>query len=182
MVEPLQLVQSLPRLRRYARLLTGDVTRADDLVQDTVERALSKQLQWRDGSDLRAWLFSIMHNVYISELRRPGMRLEMAFEEGHADAIAATQWGPAARTELSMDLQRALLLLPEEQRAVLLLVSVEELRYEEAAQALDIPIGTVMSRLARARTRLREIWEPAGRAASDVAAPASQRTHLKVMK
>jgi RNA polymerase sigma-70 factor (ECF subfamily) len=180
MVEPLQLVQSLPRLRRYARLLTGDVTRADDLVQDTVERALSRQSQWRAGSDLRAWLFSIMHNVYISELRRPGTRLESAFEDGQSEAVAASQWGPEARAELSIDLQRVLLLLPDEQRAVLLLVSVEELRYEDAAQVLCIPVGTVMSRLARARSRLRELWEP-------VAAPApgvepGQRVHLKVMK
>ena len=145
-------VQHIPRLRRYARALTGDRGRADDLVQDTLERALVKFHLWRPGSDLRAWMFTIMHNVYINQVRAGSTVVISALDdEAVQPAIRATQ---SDRLEV-MDLQIALLTLPEEQREVLLLVGLEQMTYEEAAGVLNVPIGTVMSRLARARERLR---------------------------
>ena len=147
-------VQYIPRLRRYARALTGDRARADDLVQDTLERALVKFHLWQPGSDLRAWLFTIMHNVYINQLRALPAGMTAGWDDEAAQlAVRATQidW-----LEIH-DLQTALLRLPEEQREVLLLVGLEQMTYEEAAGVLGIPIGTVMSRLSRARERLRAL-------------------------
>lgn len=144
------LIDHLPRLRRYARALTGDAARADDLVQDTVERALVKQALWRPGSDLRAWLFTVMHNLFVNQMRAarpPDAALDeapdMPVNGGQMDALAAR------------DLHAALLRLPETQREVLLLVGLEQFAYAEAAHVLGVPVGTVMSRLARAREQLR---------------------------
>jgi RNA polymerase sigma-70 factor (ECF subfamily) len=178
-MDPLQLVQCLPRLRRYARMLTGDRNRADDLVQDTMERAWSRQSQWRANTDLRAWLFTIMHNVYVSELRRPVAQMEVALDMDASQLLHDGAPGPEACAALALDLQQALLALPEEQRAVLLLVTLEDLRYEEAAAVLGIPAGTVMSRLSRARSRLRELWQPADGRSTVRAAP---QARLKVVK
>jgi RNA polymerase sigma-70 factor (ECF subfamily) len=145
-------VQHIPRLRRYARALTGDGGRADDLVQDTLERALLKFHLWQPGSDLRAWLFTIMHNVFINQVRANSAAVVTALdEEAVQPAIRATQ---SDRLEV-LDLQVTLLRLPEEQREVLLLIGLEQMTYDEAAGVLGIPIGTVMSRLSRARERLR---------------------------
>ena len=145
-------IQYIPRLRRYARALTGERARADDLVQDTLERALVKLHLWQPGSDLRAWLFTLMHNVFINQLRAQRNRLNTELDGEAAEvAVRPTQ---NDRLELS-DLQQALLRLPEEQREVLLLVGLEQMTYEETAGALAIPVGTVMSRLSRARERLR---------------------------
>ena len=146
-------IEFIPRLRRYARALTADRTRADDLVQDTLERALVKYHLWRPGSDLRAWLFTIMHNVYINQVRANavGGITTALDDETVQPAIRATQ---TDRLEVR-DLQAALLRIPEDQREVLLLIALEQLTYEEAAGVLGIPIGTVMSRLSRARERLR---------------------------
>jgi RNA polymerase sigma-70 factor, ECF subfamily len=142
----------IPRLRRYARALVGDRYQADDLVQDTLERALNKLHLWRPGSDMRAWLFAIMHNVFVNQLR--GKRPDtMALVDD--DAIAAPV-GTVDRLEIR-DLQAALMEIPAEQRAVVLLVGLEEMSYAEAAKALGVPIGTVMSRLARGRERLRHL-------------------------
>lgn len=139
-----------PRLRRYARALTGDATRADDLVQDTLERALSRLSLWRRGN-LRAWLFAIMHNLFVNQVRSP-QRLEFADDHALLDAPAR----PTQTDNLELhDLYTALQGLPAEQREVLLLVALEELTYEEAAKVLAVPIGTIMSRLSRARSRLR---------------------------
>lgn len=145
-------VQHIPRLRRYARALTRDRSRADDLVQDTIERALAKYHLWRPGSDLRAWMFTIMHNVYVNQVRADASAVVSALDdEGVQLAIRATQ---SDRLEV-LDLQTALSQLPAEQRAVLLLVGLEQMTYEETASVLNVPIGTVMSRLSRARERLR---------------------------
>jgi RNA polymerase sigma factor (sigma-70 family) len=147
------LLAELPRLRRYARVLVGDRAAADDLLQDTLERAWARSRQWRDGGNLRAWLFSIMHNLRIDQLRRGGPNVQSLDDEDHALPTRPTQ---SDGLEL-LDLEAALARLPEEQRAVLLLVALEGMRYEEIAATLDIPLGTVMSRLARGRERLRAL-------------------------
>lgn len=153
------IVKLIPRLRRYARALLGDRAAADDLVQDTLERALAKLRLYRRGTDLRAWLFTVMHNVYVNQLRaaRPLAPLEEDMPE------LARSAREAGALDLR-DLERALRRLPPEQREVLLLVALEELSYDEAARALGIPIGTVMSRLSRAREKLRAMLAglPAG--------------------
>lgn len=145
------ILAELPRLRRYARAMLGDRAAADDLVQDTLERAWSRFAQWRPGSDLRAWLFGIMHNLRVDQLRRAGVATVSLDDEVIELPARATQ---TDRLELR-DLDAALATLPEEQRAVLLLVAIEEMSYQEVAATLDIPVGTVMSRLARGRERLR---------------------------
>ena len=149
-----EFVPHIPRLRRYARALTGDRARADDLVQDTLERALIKLHLWRAGSDLRAWLFTIMHNVFVNQLRSQPVGVSTSLDdEAIPMAVRPTQsdWLEVR------DLQTALLRLPEEQREVLLLVGLEQMTYEETSGVLGIPMGTVMSRLSRARERLRAL-------------------------
>ncbi len=147
-------IQYIPRLRRYARALTGDRARADDLVQDTLERALIKLHLWQSGSDLRAWLFTLMHNVFVNQLRsQPAAATAELDDEAMQIAVRPTQ---SDLLEVH-DLQTMLLRLPEEQREVLLLVGLEQMTYEEAAGVLGIPMGTVMSRLSRARERLRAL-------------------------
>lgn len=145
----------LPRLRRYARALVGERAAADDLVQDTLERAWSRSGQWRPGSDLRAWLFGIMHNLRIDQLRRPSLDATALDDEFVEPPARATQSDSIEFAELAA----ALMALPEEQRAVMLLIALEEMRYEDVAQTLGIPVGTVMSRLARGRERLRRLLD-----------------------
>lgn len=154
-MESRAILAELPRLRRYARALVGERAAADDLVQDTLERAWSRVAQWRPGSDLRAWLFGFMHNLRVDQLRRPGLNTRTLEDEDFDVPTRATQ---TDRLEVC-DLEVALARLPEEQRTVLLLVALEEMRYEEVAETLGIPIGTVMSRLARGREKLRLILE-----------------------
>jgi RNA polymerase sigma-70 factor (ECF subfamily) len=168
------LLAAIPRLRRYARVLTGDVNRADDLVQETLARAWEKRRLWAAGSDLRAWLFTIMHNVFVNQ-RAMALRekMQVSLDGGEADAawqipVRAGQYTRVELTELMQHVGR----LPVDQREVLLLAAVEELRYEEISIALGIPIGTVMSRLSRAREKLRNAFADA---------PASA-TELKVVK
>lgn len=147
------LVAEIPRLRRYARALTGDAARADDLVQDCLERAWSRLHLFRAGSALRPWLFSILHNLHANAARAfsrtpPGVDLD-------PDTLGGVV-APAHDAQIELDeLERALRGLSEEQRAVLLLVGLEQLSYQETAEVLGVPIGTVMSRLSRARERLR---------------------------
>ncbi len=143
----------IPRLRRYARALTGDRNAADDLVQDTLERALSRFQLWRQGSDLRAWLFTIMHNIFVNQARSRMRHPHEALDESAADALQAREPDWAELRGIDDALSR----LPVEQRAVLLLVGLEQFTYDEAARVLDIPLGTVMSRLSRGRERLRLI-------------------------
>lgn len=159
----------LPGLRRYARALTGNAWAADDLVQDTLERACRKWLLWRPGTHLRAWLFTLMHRVYLNQLRampaQPPLDLESV--QDHLQA-------PPARTDDALDLDRCLQRLPADQRAVLLLVTLEDMDYAAAAKVLGVPVGTVMSRLSRARQRLRELMGPQAHApgvAPGMAAP-----------
>jgi len=151
------LVALIPRLRRYARALVGDRAAADDLVQDTLERAWAKLHLFRQGTDLRAWLFTVMHNVHVNRIRaaKPTDALD---DEMPELAQRATQ-GDAL---LVRDLDRAIAALPVAQREVLLLVALEDLSYEETARVLGIPIGTVMSRLARAREKLRVLMTGKG--------------------
>ena len=149
------IVAELPRLRRYARAMLGDRAAADDLVQDTLERAWSRFAQWRAGSDLRAWLFGIMHNLRVDQLRRGVLPTHSLDDEACEVPTRPTQ---SDRLEV-MDLESALRQLPDDQREVLLLVALEEMSYAEIAAALGIPIGTVMSRLSRGRERLRQIME-----------------------
>jgi RNA polymerase sigma factor (sigma-70 family) len=160
------LIDMIPRLRRYARALVGERGAADDLVQDTLERAWSKRHLYRHGSDLRAWLFTVMHNVHVNRVR--ATRRTDPLEDEIPEMARPAQQGDGL---LARDLERALARLPAEQREVLLLVSLEEMTYEEAADALGIPIGTVMSRLSRAREKLRAMM---------LGSPAS--TKLKVVK
>jgi RNA polymerase sigma-70 factor, ECF subfamily len=154
------LVAALPRLRRYARVLTGDSHRADDLLQDTLSRAWEKRALWRAGSDLRAWLFTIMHNVHVNQFairRRELAECSLDADDGPGSGweipVRATQSDRVELTEVMMHIRR----LPTEQREVLILAAVEELRYEDIARLQGIPIGTVMSRLNRARERLRRM-------------------------
>jgi RNA polymerase sigma-70 factor, ECF subfamily len=147
------LEPEIPRLRRYARALTRDTTRADDLVQNCLARAVAKQHLWQEGTDLRAWLFTILHNQHVNDVRRSAregvavpveeMAAALPVEANAIDALALR------------DLHRAMGRLPEEQRQVILLVGLEGLRYEQAAQILDVPVGTVRSRLSRGRDTLR---------------------------
>ena len=147
------IVPEIPRLRRYARALTGRPDAADDLVQDTLERALEKWQFWQRERDLRPWLFSIMHNLHVDTCRREG-RIEYCDD----DALPHVVQRPDQEDALHLrDLDRALALLPLDQREVILLVGLEELSYAEVAAALSVPQGTVMSRLSRARARLKSI-------------------------
>jgi RNA polymerase sigma-70 factor (ECF subfamily) len=150
MNEAERLVELIPRLRRYARALVGDRATADDLVQDTLERAWAKLHLYRRGTDLRAWLFTVMHNVHVNRVR--AARATDQLDDEMPELAQRAHQGDSL---LVRDLDRALARLPVEQRAVLLLVTLEELSYEEVARALGIPIGTVMSRLSRAREKLR---------------------------
>lgn len=166
------LVGHIPDLRRYARSLTGDAWAADDLVQDTLERACERWQLWAAGSDLRAWLFTLMHNLFVDGARRALRQQAHAVVE--VDEVANELVGSPGAPEQALDLQRCLLRLPPEQREVLLLVSLQDLGYEDVARVTGVPVGTVMSRLSRARARLRELME--GRApAPGAAAPALRR-------
>jgi RNA polymerase sigma-70 factor (ECF subfamily) len=151
------LIALIPRIRRYASALAGERAAADDLVQDTLERAWSKLHLFRRGTDLRAWLFTVMHNVYVNQVR--AARPTDALEDDMPELAQRASQGDGL---LVRDLERAISALPEAQREVLLLVALEDLSYEETAQVLGIPIGTVMSRLARAREKLRALMQGKG--------------------
>jgi RNA polymerase sigma-70 factor (ECF subfamily) len=145
----------IPRLRRYARALTRDAVAADDLVQDCLVRGLAKQHLWKEGTDLRAWLFTILHNQYVNQVRR-------SVREGATVAVSETEPSlthaadQGKRLELR-DLDRALAKLPDEQRTVILLVGLEGMRYEAVAEVIGVPVGTVRSRLSRGRDALRRL-------------------------
>jgi len=145
----------IPRLRRYARTLARDVAAADDLVQDCLARALGKLHLWQEATDLRAWLFTILHNQYVNRVRR-------AVREGVAVRLSETEpmltRGPHQDKRLELrDLERAIAKLPEEQRSVILLIGLEGMRYDEVAELLDVPVGTIRSRLSRGRETLRRL-------------------------
>ena len=155
MQDDAQLLTWLPCLRRYARALVNNRDDADDLVQDTLERAWAKTSLWRGVADMRAWLFSIMHNLHVDGVRRPKLHTVAMDDDTPEVPVAPTQGERLA----VLDLQAALDLLPVEQKEILLLVALEDMAYAEVAQALGIPIGTVMSRLSRGRERLRGLME-----------------------
>ncbi|WP_246422754.1 RNA polymerase sigma factor [Mycoplana azooxidifex] len=169
LIEPI-----VPALRRYARALLKDRSAADDLVQDCLERAIEHWHQRRKDGNPRAWIFAILHNLAMSRLRRSGRTpTHVALDDAHNESLSV-----AARQEDHLqyrDLLHAIDLLPEDQRTVLLLVTVEDLSYADTAQALNIPIGTVMSRLSRARERLLKLM-------SGDAQPQSDHPHLRSVK
>jgi len=152
-VEPL-----IPGLRRYARGQVRDMTLADDLVQDCLERAVARWHQRQPDRSIKAWLYAILHNIAIDRGRktaRQGKSVAVDDTVQSEFATPATQ-DQGLRTD---DILTAINLLPEEQRAVLLLIGVEDLSYAEAADVIGVPIGTVMSRLSRGRERLRVLLD-----------------------
>nr|WP_295106915.1 sigma-70 family RNA polymerase sigma factor [uncultured Caulobacter sp.] len=145
----------IPRLRRYARALMRDAALADDLVQDCLERAITRWHQRRSDGDAQTWLFTILHNLASNQRR------QWARRGPHVPIDEISQDGLASPAEQEAGLEQTAVLaaldrLPEDQRAVVLLISIEDLSYAEAARVLGVPVGTVMSRLSRARQRLRE--------------------------
>jgi RNA polymerase sigma-70 factor (ECF subfamily) len=151
------IAAQLPRLRRYATALAGNGAVADDLVQDCVERALSREGTLRDASRLGAWLRTILYSIYISALRERQRRgIAVAVDE-LADDLALT--APRGDEGAVRDLVRAMASLSPDHRQILVLVGVEGMSYREVAELLDLPVGTVMSRLARARERLRAVLD-----------------------
>jgi RNA polymerase sigma-70 factor, ECF subfamily len=167
------LETEIPRLRRYARALTRDVTRADDLVQNCLTRAVAKQHLWQPGTDLRAWLFTILHNQHVNDVRRSVREgVNVAVEEM---APVLSVYPSVMGTLQLRDLETAIGKLPQEQRQVILLVGLEGLRYEEVALILNVPVGTVRSRLSRGRDQLRRLMEM-----DDEAAPAESETNVVV--
>ena len=156
MADPLRDIESeIPRLRRYARALTRDLIAADDLVQDCLTRALGKLHLWHQETDLRAWLFTILHNQYINHLRRTA-REGAAVGLSEREPLLARAPQQGMRLELR-DLQRAIAKLPVTQRSVILLVGLEGMSYEDVAAVLDVPVGTIRSRLSRGREALRRL-------------------------
>lgn len=150
-IEPL-----IPALRRYAFALARNHEAADDLVQDCLERALSRWLLRRRDGGLRAWLFTILRNLYIDDYRRHRRHGPHA----PIDELNSPSVEPSQEAGLGLrDLMAALDRLPEDQKSLLLLVGVEDLSYEETARVLDIPLGTVMSRLSRSRAKLRSVLD-----------------------
>ncbi len=158
-----RIEQEIPRLRRFARAMVRDAALADDLVQECLERALSRLHLWKPGTNLRAWLFTILRNLHINGIRRQQTFVDI---DGEAQASVGSAHGAqVVRLELR-DLRRALGMLPNEQREVVLLIGLEGISYGEAAEILGISIGTVKSRLSRGRRALRCLME-GGRGAGD---------------
>jgi len=156
-----QLIAVLPRLRRFARGLAGAAAEADDLVQAACERALARSHQFEEGTRFDSWMFRIVQTIWIDQLRAREVRKEdgdVAEERLGSDA-------PVRRIEARLalaEVRQAVQLLPPDQRAVLMLVTVEGLSYKEAAVVADVPVGTIMSRLARARTALQRQLDAGG--------------------
>lgn len=151
------IVKEIPRLRRFARYLAKDITYADDLVQDCLLRAVAKIDSWQPGTNLRAWLFVILKNVFLNNLRTSKREIITDFTLEDEVPLSAP-----ARQESSMallELNRQFLKLSHEHQEILLLVAVEGFKYDEAAEILNLPIGTIRSRLARARQALVSLGE-----------------------
>jgi RNA polymerase sigma-70 factor (ECF subfamily) len=166
------LEPEIPRLRRYARALSRDVARADDLVQSCLARALAKQHLWKPGTDLRAWLFTLLHNQNVNDVRRA---VREAANVNIDEISPAMSVQPRAMASLELrDLEAAIAKLAPEQRQVILLVGLEGMAYEEVAVILGVPIGTVRSRLSRGREVLRRLMDM-GEKLSPASAPAAGR-------
>ena len=146
------MVALLPRLRRFAAGLARDLAAGDDLCQMTIERALKSRDQWEQGTRLDSWMYRIMRNIWIDEVRAGGRRAK-TFADEEAGLMVGTSGGQEARVELSM-VDRAMAKLPDEQREAILLVMVEGYGYREAADIIGCPIGTLTSRLIRGRDAL----------------------------
>ena len=156
-----EFVDLLPRLRRLARVLTRDAADADDLVQLSVERGLERREQWRDGTRLDSWMFKIMKNAWIDETRartRTARVMEAGLDAGQIADAGVPDMGMRLAANAA---ERALCELPDDQRLAVALVLIEGLSYREAADALDVPIGTLTSRLVRGRMALQERLEGA---------------------
>ena len=154
------IAEQIPKLRRYARALLGDPVRSDDLVQEALERALSRSHLWQPGTDIRAWMFTILHNVHVNNQRQRRHRDDYQELTDDRPELAT----PATQEQVLeiRDLARGLELLPAPQRQVVLLVGLEGMNYKQVAAVLDIPIGTVMSRLHRGREALRRLMTDGG--------------------
>jgi RNA polymerase sigma-70 factor (ECF subfamily) len=148
------LVDEIPSLRRYAKVLCKDRDQADDLVQECLLRAISRRKLWLGHKGIRPWLFTIMHNLFVNALRRPAHLYVDTLSEGYSNTAIADDHAE----ELSMlaDFEKCFTTLSTEQREVLVLVGVEQLSYKRVAKITNVPVGTVMSRLARAREQLRK--------------------------
>ncbi len=156
-----QLIAVLPRLRRFARGLSGSAVEADDLVQAACERALSRAHQFQEGTRFDSWMFRIVQTIWIDQLRARDTRRE----EGEEEGLHVGTDEPGRRAEARLALQEvriALKELPPEQRVALLLVTVDGLSYKEAAEVAGVPVGTIMSRLARARVALQAKLDAGG--------------------
>jgi RNA polymerase sigma-70 factor, ECF subfamily len=156
-----QLIAVLPRLRRFARGLTGSAAEADDLVQAACERALTRTHQFQEGTRFDSWMFRIAQTIWIDQLRSRNIRKEASEDEGLHVGTDEPLRRVEARLALA-EVRAALGELPPEQRAALMLVTVDGLSYKEAADIAEVPVGTIMSRLARARVALQARLE-AGR-------------------
>jgi len=161
-----ELALQIPRLRRYARALTHDVDWADDLVQDTLERALRRRWLFRINSNLTAWLFTMLYRLYLNGATRRRMIVA---------TVEVAETAAPGDVGLRLDMERAMAVLSPEHRAVIVLVGLEQLSYKEAAEVLNVPLGTVMSRLTRARRQLRALL--AGRPAAK-----DSTAHLTLVK
>ena len=156
-----QLAGELPPLRRFARALCGDAALADDLVQDCVERALIKSHLYDPARPLRAWLYAVLRNLYISGLRRDGRSNIVKTVEDLIDGEGAVP--PQQEERLAVgSISAAMDRLAQQHREVIVLVALEEMSYRDVAEILGVPLGTVMSRLSRAREHLRQILEDRG--------------------
>ncbi len=151
-----QIEQEIPRLRRFARAMVRDSALADDLVQECLERALSRLHLWQPGTNLRAWLFTILRNLHINGIRRQQTFVDIDSEV--QTGLGGAHGSQVVRLELR-DLRRALDKLPAEQREVVLLIGLEGISYAEAADILQVSIGTVKSRLSRGRRALRLLMD-----------------------
>ncbi|MAF47049.1 MAG: sigma-70 family RNA polymerase sigma factor [Rhodospirillales bacterium] len=156
------LTETLPHVMRYARALTRNADTAEDLLHDCVGRALSRLHLFEAGTNMRAWLFTIMHNIHRQNLRQSSRRPRT---DSLTDELAERIGREADQNDKLMlrDFERALGELPDDQRHVILLVGLEDMSYQETADVLEIPVGTVMSRLARARAKLRQAMDGNGK-------------------
>ena len=156
-----QLIAVLPRLRRFARGLTGSAVEADDLVQAACERALARMHQFQEGTRFDSWMFRIVQTIWIDQLRARDVRKEDG--ELEEDRLGTDESVRRADARLALlEVRRAVSRLPVEQRTALLLVTVEGLSYKDAAEVAKVPVGTIMSRLARARVALQGQLEAGG--------------------
>lgn len=173
-----QVEQEIPRLRRYARYLRREPDHADDLVQECLSRAIAKIETWQPGTNLRAWLFVILRNCHINEIRRE-QRIVSLDDDASASEPTLTVPGSQETRVALAEVRNAYLSLSEEHREVLLLVAIEGLQYEEASAILDVPLGTVRSRLSRARQALRQALDEGRGVAGGPGQRPGQRTAEK---